>query len=49
MTTAPALSLKLNDGHSIPSVGLGCWIGRPGVTGENQETELMVKTALEVS
>ncbi|KAL8281317.1 hypothetical protein RQP46_006351 [Phenoliferia psychrophenolica] len=37
---------KLNSGYSIPLVGLGCWMGKFGVKGENQEAEEMVTNAL---
>ncbi|KAL8281316.1 hypothetical protein RQP46_006350 [Phenoliferia psychrophenolica] len=39
---------KLNSGYSIPVVGLGCWMGKPGSQGENQEAEDMVTNALKV-
>jgi diketogulonate reductase-like aldo/keto reductase len=41
-------TLKLNDGHSIPTVGLGCWMSKP-VEGDNPETYEMVTKALKVS
>ncbi|KAK4700130.1 hypothetical protein P7C70_g6122, partial [Phenoliferia sp. Uapishka_3] len=39
---------KLNNGLTIPVIGLGCWMGAPGKVGENQETKTMVANALEV-
>jgi diketogulonate reductase-like aldo/keto reductase len=40
-------TIKLNDGHSIPTVGLGCWMSKP-VEGDNPETYEMVTRALKV-
>ncbi|KAH9838083.1 Aldo/keto reductase [Rhodofomes roseus] len=44
----PAISeerLTLNNGTSIPAVGVGCWMG---VCGEGEQVTEMVKTALEL-
>lgn len=38
-------SLKLNNGNSIPAVGIGCWMGR---VGEGQHVVEMVKKALKM-
>ncbi|KAL8287501.1 hypothetical protein RQP46_003359 [Phenoliferia psychrophenolica] len=45
---APTPTHKLNSGYEMPVVGLGCWMGKPGVVGENQEVEDMVTNALKV-
>ncbi|KAM0750838.1 aldo/keto reductase [Meredithblackwellia eburnea MCA 4105] len=37
---------KLNNGLDIPVIGLGCWMGKPGKEGENQEAYQMVVDAL---
>ncbi|KAL8287639.1 hypothetical protein RQP46_003497 [Phenoliferia psychrophenolica] len=42
----PVATDKLANGHSIPVIGLGCWMGKPGKEGENQEAEEMVTNAL---
>ncbi|ETW75514.1 hypothetical protein HETIRDRAFT_412581 [Heterobasidion irregulare TC 32-1] len=38
-------SFKLNDGTTIPSIGLGCWMGTPG---EGERVKEMCKKALAV-
>ncbi|KAG8967537.1 hypothetical protein FRC03_009790 [Tulasnella sp. 419] len=35
----------LNDGHNVPAVGLGCWMGYPG---GGEDAEQMVKQALKL-
>lgn len=37
--------LKLNNGNSIPAIGIGCWMGR---VGEGQHVVEMVKKALKM-
>jgi len=37
--------VALHDGHKMPGVGLGCWMGQSGAA---EETYTMVKTALEL-
>jgi diketogulonate reductase-like aldo/keto reductase len=44
----PSTTLKLNNGHQIPALGLGCWMSKP-VEGDNPETYEMVVQALKVS
>ncbi|KAM0750837.1 aldo/keto reductase [Meredithblackwellia eburnea MCA 4105] len=39
-------TVKLNNGYEIPVVGLGCWMGKPGKVGENEEAKRMVIDAL---
>ncbi|KAK4701095.1 hypothetical protein P7C70_g5143, partial [Phenoliferia sp. Uapishka_3] len=42
----PSATDKLNNGLTIPVVGLGCWMGAPGKAGENEEAKTMVANAL---
>ncbi|KAJ9094066.1 hypothetical protein QFC21_006167 [Naganishia friedmannii] len=41
-------SLKLNTGHEIPVLGMGCWMGKKTDTQDNPETYEMVKKCLKV-
>ncbi|KAF8325937.1 Aldo/keto reductase [Amanita rubescens] len=43
MTSVP--SFKLNNGNSIPAVGIGCWMGH---VGEGDHVTSMVKSALQI-
>ncbi|OBZ69929.1 Glycerol 2-dehydrogenase (NADP(+)) [Grifola frondosa] len=43
MAAAPIPYFTLNDGHKMPSVGMGCWMGTPG---GGETVENMCKNAL---
>lgn len=42
------LTLKLNTGHAIPAIGMGCWMGKPTPTQDNPETYAMVLECLKL-